>query len=197
MENTMQERVELIGNLAFRLTRAGYFLATAESCTGGLIAAACTEIAGSSDWFKGGVVAYSNDIKENVLGVPRAALEGYGAVSGPIVEHMALGALRVCGAEASIAVSGVAGPGGGTKAKPVGTVWIAVAVQEREGVCTFNLDEIAKGFPGCRRESAHGKHALVFAERRQFDGDRASVRNQAVDTGLYDLLRLLEENALG
>lgn len=193
----MQKRVELIGNLAFRLTRAGYFLATAESCTGGLIAAACTEIAGSSDWFKGGVVAYSNEIKENLLGVPHGVLEGHGAVSGPVVEHMALGALTVCGVEATIAVSGVAGPGGGTKDKPVGTVWIAVAIQEREGVCTFNLDEIVKGFPGCRRESAHGKRALVFAERRRFEGDRASVRNQAVDTGLANLLRLLEENAVG
>lgn len=193
----MQERMELIGNVAFRLTRAGYFLATAESCTGGLVAAACTGVAGSSEWFRGGVVAYANEIKEEVLGVPHAVLEEHGAVSGPVVERMALGALAVCNADAAVAVSGVAGPGGGSPEKPVGTVWIGVAVREREGICTFDLDAITRGFPGCRRENAAGQQAVVFAERRLFDGDRAAVREHTVDAALRGLLRLLEENAIG
>ena len=127
MENSHTDRIGILSDL---LTRAGYSMATAESCTGGMIAAMCTDIAGSSAWFMGGVVSYANEIKESLLGVPPAVLETHGAVSGEVVRHMAAGALHVCGAQAAVAVSGIAGPGGGTPEKPVGTAWFALAVRD-------------------------------------------------------------------
>ncbi|MBR5475204.1 MAG: CinA family protein [Bacteroidaceae bacterium] len=105
-------------------------LATAESCTGGSIAAAITSMSGSSDIFKGGVVAYSNEIKERLLGVAHETLENYGAVSEPVVREMALGAKSAIRCDCAVATSGIAGPSGGTPEKPVGTVWVAVAVGE-------------------------------------------------------------------
>ena len=105
-------------------------LATAESCTGGSIAAAITSMSGSSDIFKGGVVAYSNEIKERLLGVAHETLENYGAVSEPVVREMALGAKSAMCCDCAVATSGIAGPSGGTPEKPVGTVWVAVAVGE-------------------------------------------------------------------
>lgn len=113
--------------LLHKLRRAGYTVATAESCTGGNIAHLITEIAGCSDVMNGGVVSYSNDVKMNVLGVSRADLEAHGAVSEPVVRAMAEGVRRVCGASCSVATSGIAGPGGATPGKPVGTVWIAAS----------------------------------------------------------------------
>ncbi len=104
-------------------------MATAESCTGGLIAKLCTDRAGSSDWFLGGVVAYANALKTTLLGVPEETIAENGAVSGPVVRAMALGALEKLGADCSVAVSGIAGPGGGSADKPVGTVWMAVAMR--------------------------------------------------------------------
>lgn len=105
-------------------------LATAESCTGGSIAAAITSMSGSSDIFKGGVVVYSNEIKERLLGVAHETLENYGAVSEPVVREMALGAKSAIRCDCAVATSGIAGPSGGTPEKPVGTVWVAVAVGE-------------------------------------------------------------------
>lgn len=107
------------------LAAAGRTLAVAESCTGGLVAALVTEVPGSSAVFRGGVVAYANEVKEGLLGVPAAVLKDHGAVSGPTVEAMARGVRAATGADLALAVSGVAGPGGGTPEKPVGTVWIA------------------------------------------------------------------------
>lgn len=106
----------------------GKTVATAESCTGGYIAHLITSVAGSSEYYKGGVVAYSNEVKANVLGVDAADIERYGAVSEPVVRQMAEGVRRLTGADCGIATSGVAGPGGGTEEKPVGTVWIGIAV---------------------------------------------------------------------
>lgn len=188
----MQTYTELIGNLAARLTRWGYFFATAESCTGGLIAASCTDVPGSSAWFRGGVVAYADEIKKNVLGVAPSALETQGAVSGPVVRGMALGVLDVCGSQVSVAVSGVAGPDGGTAVKPVGTVWIAVAAREADGVFSFETVERSGAFPGCERVAAGGRKTIVFAERHWFAGDRASVRNQTVARSLADAVRFLD-----
>ncbi|MDR1332313.1 MAG: CinA family nicotinamide mononucleotide deamidase-related protein [Tannerella sp.] len=110
-----------------RLRSRGATVATAESCTGGAIAALLTSVAGSSDYFRGGIVAYANAVKQGVLGVSADALERHGAVSREVVEQMAGGALKVTGSDFAVAVSGIAGPGGGTAEKPVGTVWIAVA----------------------------------------------------------------------
>lgn len=113
------------------LKKKGASVATAESCTGGNIAHLITSVAGSSEYFKGGVVAYSNEVKTNVLGVCADDIERYGAVSEPVVCQMAEGVKRLTGADYAMATSGVAGPGGGTEEKPVGTVWVAVATPER------------------------------------------------------------------
>lgn len=106
-------------------------MGTAESCTGGTIASMITSRAGSSEYFAGGVVSYCNEVKHRVLGVSEADLNAFGAVSQPVVEQMARGAMRVLGCDCAVATSGVAGPGGGTPLKPVGTVWIAAAYKER------------------------------------------------------------------
>ena len=113
-----------------RLRSSGLTVGTAESCTGGSIASLLTSVPGSSDYFLGSVVSYANKIKQQVLGVSGSDLETYGAVSRQVVEQMAKGALQVLGCDYSVSTSGVAGPGGGTPEKPVGTVWIAVANKE-------------------------------------------------------------------
>lgn len=109
--------------ISAQLLRRGWMLATAESCTGGLIAAACTELAGSSQWFERGFVSYSNAAKTELLGVDAALIARHGAVSEPVVRAMASGALAHAHAQVSLAVTGVAGPSGGSADKPVGTVW--------------------------------------------------------------------------
>jgi PncC family amidohydrolase len=110
------------------LAATGRVLVTAESCTGGLVGRYLTDVPGSSRWFWGGVVSYADAAKERLLGVPRAVLERYGAVSAETVAAMASGALAVSGAGLSLAISGIAGPEGGTPDKPVGTVWVATAL---------------------------------------------------------------------
>jgi nicotinamide-nucleotide amidase len=128
MEETMSTQAssieELVQQLAARLTEKGWMLATAESCTGGMIAAACTDLAGSSQWFERGFVTYSNEAKTEMLGVPAELIAKHGAVSEEVVRAMAEGAMRHSRAQVSIAVTGVAGPSGGSAEKPVGTVWV-------------------------------------------------------------------------
>ena len=119
---------EQLGGL---LRSKGLLMGTAESCTGGRIANMVTLVAGSSDYFVGGVVSYSNAVKHNVLGVSEESLRLHGAVSREVVDQMAQGAIRTLGCECSVATSGVAGPGGGSPEKPVGTVWIAAALKEQ------------------------------------------------------------------
>jgi nicotinamide-nucleotide amidase len=114
-----------IPTLSELLLQHGWMLVTAESCTGGLIAAQCTEQAGSSLWFERGLVTYSNEAKHEALGVPQALIEDQGAVSEAVAQAMALGALRHSGAQVAVAVTGIAGPGGGSADKPVGTVCFA------------------------------------------------------------------------
>jgi nicotinamide-nucleotide amidase len=116
------------------LVEKGQSLAVAESCTGGYISHLITSVPGSSGWFKGGVTAYSNQIKQNLLGVSAELLEQHGAVSEHIVYEMAEGVRRKMNTDFSVATSGIAGPTGGTEEKPVGTVWIAVA-DSRENSC--------------------------------------------------------------
>lgn len=145
------------------LRARGEQLATAESCTGGLIAAACTSVAGSSDWFERGVVSYSNDAKTELLGVDPALIAAHGAVSEPVVRAMAEGTLAHAPADWALAVTGIAGPGGAVPGKPVGTVWLALA---RRG-------------------------APTLAEHRRFDGDRAAVREQTVGRALRMLREAL------
>lgn len=152
-----------VSALAALLLARRWRLATAESCTGGLIAATCTELSGSSAWFERGFVTYSNEAKTELLGVPAALIAEHGAVSEPVALAMAEGALRHARAEVAVAVTGVAGPTGGSPDKPVGTVWIAWAVQ---------------GAPA---------HAV----RHQFGGDRAKVRAATVRDALAGLRRRL------
>jgi len=153
--------------LADALRRRGWHLASAESCTGGLIAAACTAVAGSSDWFECGYVSYSNAAKSAMLGVDPALIRDHGAVSEAVARAMAQGALERAGVELGVAVTGIAGPGGATPGKPVGTVWLALAWRGADG-------------------QVHGR-----AERLQLGGDRAAVREQTV----RQALRRLQEAA--
>lgn len=148
----------LVTHIATQLLARREWLAVAESCTGGLIAAACTEVAGSSGWFERGLVTYSNRAKHELLGVAESVLASHGAVSEPTVRAMAEGLLARAPVQHSIAVSGIAGPGGGTRDKPVGTVWIGWA--DRQGVRT-----------------------RCFL----FEGDRRQVREQAVAAALDGL----------
>lgn len=121
----MEENIVLAEKVGELLRQRHLTMGTAESCTGGTIASMITSVAGSSDYFVGGVVSYSNEVKSRVLGVSEESLRLHGAVSREVVEQMATGAARVLGCDCAVATSGVAGPGGGTKEKPVGTVWIA------------------------------------------------------------------------
>lgn len=161
-----RHRAALCRAVADALLARGWMLATAESCTGGMIAAACTDLSGSSSWFERGFVTYSNLAKMDLLGVPAQLLERDGAVSEPVARAMALGALRQAPVQAAVAVTGVAGPAGGSAAKPVGTVWFG-----------WNIG------------------GAVSTQMRRFDGDRAAVRAATVDHALARLLALLDAQA--
>ncbi len=149
--------------LADALRRRGWHLASAESCTGGLIAAACTAVAGSSDWFERGFVTYSNAAKAEMLGVDPALISAHGAVSEAVAQAMARGAVERARVELGVAVTGIAGPGGATPGKPVGTVWLALAVR------------------------GAAADIQVRAERLQLAGDRSAVREQTVRQALRRL----------
>jgi PncC family amidohydrolase len=152
------------------LRSSGKTLAGAESCTGGLLAGAITSIPGSSGYFLGGVIAYDNAVKAAVLGVPPRLIDSCGAVSRRVAEAMALGVLERIPADVSIATTGIAGPGGGSRGKPVGTVWVAVAV--RGGV--------------------------RYSHRFAFRGDRGKVRRDAVRASLAAAARLFSgEEGIG
>jgi nicotinamide-nucleotide amidase len=120
----------LVLQLADTLRARRWRMATAESCTGGLIAAVCTSVAGSSDWFERGFITYSNEAKMDLLGVPAGELAAHGAVSHEVAREMALGALRHAPVDVAVAVTGIAGPGGAVPGKPVGTVWMGLATAD-------------------------------------------------------------------
>ena len=134
----MEEQQALVQQLATIATQQKLIISTAESCTGGLIAAVCTDLAGSSVWFDRGFVTYSNEAKQDLLGVTEETLLGQGAVSAATVAQMAQGALARSKATIAVSVSGIAGPGGGTLDKPVGTVWLAWA---SEGLSLIHISE--------------------------------------------------------
>ena len=142
--------------LAQALRASGCKIATAESCTGGLIAAACTAVAGSSDWFERGFVTYSNEAKDESLGVPMALIRAHGAVSEEVARAMAEGALAHSRATLAVAVTGIAGPGGATPGKPVGTVWMALA--QHDGATQSELLNLAGDRSAVREQTVH--HAL-------------------------------------
>lgn len=153
---------QLVQQLADELKRRGEKLCTAESCTGGLIAKTLTDLAGSSDWFDRGFVTYSNAAKTDMLAVPESVIETYGAVSEAVANAMVVGALKHSAGDYAIAVTGVAGPGGGSEEKPVGTVWIGV-----------------------------GSKGQVIARKYVFPGDRIEVRQATLDTALKSLNDML------
>ena len=144
------------------MLKKDWLLATAESCTGGLISAACTDLAGSSAWFERGFVTYSNAAKTELLGVDAALIAAHGAVSEEVVRAMTAGAISHSRAQVAVAVTGVAGPTGGSRTKPVGTVWFGFMVDGR-----------------------------LSSEVKHFGGDRAAVRLATVQHALQRLVQLL------
>jgi nicotinamide-nucleotide amidase len=164
MKNTDSELARLAVRVGKALLRTGRLAATAESCTGGWIAKAMTDIAGSSQWFMEGFVTYSNESKTRRLGVPISVLKSQGAVSEAVARAMALGAVRRSGAQVAVAVTGIAGPDGAVPGKPVGTVWLAWAVKR-------------------------GVKIQVTADLKRFSGDREAVRRKTVRAALTGLLR--------
>lgn len=153
----------LIGLIADLMIKKGWLLATAESCTGGMISAACTDLAGSSHWFERGFVTYSNHAKTDMLGVDATLIAAHGAVSEEVARAMAVGAISHSRAQVAVAVTGVAGPSGGSRAKPVGTVWFGFVVGGQ-----------------------------VRSEVQHFDGDRAAVRLATLQHALRRLVTLLD-----
>ena len=160
--NKEQSISVLIGYLADLMLERKWLLASAESCTGGLISAACTDLAGSSNWFERGFVTYSNQAKTELLGVDAALIAAHGAVSEEVARAMADGAIARSRAQVAVAVTGVAGPTGGSRTKPVGTVWFG-----------FMLN------------------GQLSSEVQHFDGDRAAVRLATVQHALQRLVQLL------
>jgi nicotinamide-nucleotide amidase len=163
MPNTDRDLARLAGRVGRHLMEGRRGVATAESCTGGWIAKALTDIAGSSQWFVEGFVTYSNESKVLRLGVPRSVLRSDGAVSEATVRAMAAGALKHTGAQMAVAVTGIAGPGGAVPGKPVGTVWLGWAKRR-------------------------GRTIHVAARLKHFRGDREAVRRKTVRAALEGLL---------
>jgi nicotinamide-nucleotide amidase len=163
--DTDAELALLAVRVGLHLLRSRRAVATAESCTGGWIAKALTDVAGSSQWFNEGFVTYSDTAKRQRLGVPRSVLKAHGAVSEATVRAMARGALKRAGVPVAVAVTGIAGPGGAVPGKPVGTVWLGWAVQR-------------------------GKMIRVAARLRHFRGGREAVRRKTVRAALQGLLTI-------
>ncbi|EBD9555804.1 nicotinamide-nucleotide amidase [Salmonella enterica] len=163
---TDSELMRLSEQVGLVLKARGATVTTAESCTGGWLAKAITDIAGSSAWFERGFVTYSNEAKAQMIGVREETLAQHGAVSEPVVVEMAIGALKAARADFAVAISGIAGPDGGSEEKPVGTVWFAFASVIGEGIT--------------RREC--------------FSGDRESVRRQATTYALQTLWQQFLQN---
>ncbi len=162
--NTLYFLADQVGRL---LKEHGLMLATAESCTGGQIAEAITTIAGSSNWFERGFVTYSNAAKTEMLAVKKITLEKMGAVSAEVAQEMAEGALKLSQAQVSIAVTGIAGPEGGSAEKPIGTVWLAWAQKDKP----------------------------TQTELKHFTGDRNTIRTMTTTFALQKLVEILQKSA--
>ena len=164
LESSTNRQSELLAqHLGSVLSARGWRVATAESCTGGGVAAAITSVAGSSGWFECGVVSYGNNAKQKLLGVSSVSLDAFGAVSEAVVKEMAAGVLGLAEANIAVAISGIAGPSGGGLDKPVGTVWFAWATAV--GDC--------------------------ITDQQHFSGDRSAIQQQAVIYALEGLLNVL------
>ena len=163
MTPSEQELRDLAGQLGECMTSKGMKLASAESCTGGWLAKIITDIPGSSAWFVGSVVSYSNEAKQSLLGVSADTLAEFGAVSGDTVLEMSDGLFAQTDADVAVSISGIAGPDGGSDDKPVGLVWLSWGKRDKS----------------------------VFANAFNFDGDREEVRRQSIKQALENLLDLL------
>ena len=170
MKNNNDPQHELARAVALALIGRGWRIALAESCTGGLVCATLTDLAGSSDWLECGYITYSNAAKSECLDVPVETLESFGAVSEPVAKAMAEGALRNANVNAAISITGIAGPTGGSPEKPVGTVCFGWAIKENIGHDVINTITLTK----------------------HFNGDRQVVREQAHDFALSQFLELLK-----
>jgi len=160
-----RKKNHLIGRVHRNLVDRGMTVAVAESCTGGLLGAALTERPGSSAYFLGGIQAYANSVKEQLLGVSHETLLSFGAVSEEVASEMALGVQRLTGSDWALSTTGIAGPDGGSEEKPVGTVWVSVA-----------------------------DSAAVYSHKLLLDGDRSNVRNHTVLEALSMLLKRLSDD---
>ena len=181
-DGALVARVAALGDA---LRARGWQLATAESCTGGLLSGTCTAPAGASDWFTTGFVTYANEAKQALLGVSAALIAAHGAVSAEVAEAMARGALARGHAQLAVSITGVAGPGGGSVAKPVGTVWL--------GLAWVHARETQEGLP------AGGDATLVAArtECLHLGGDRAAIRAQTVAIALERALAVACDGGAG
>lgn len=155
-----------ISELSKILLKRNWLCSTAESCTGGLLGATFTSMHGASSWYAGGFITYSNELKQTLLCVPKQIIERYGAVSEQCVIHMAEGACKATNTEISIAISGIAGPDGGSIEKPVGTVWIGFSV-----------------------------HGILSSQLLQLIGDRAEIRNQATELAVLGIIKRINEKS--
>ncbi len=164
----MSSTLDIAKEVAKHLIARGWTLALAESCTGGLVCAALTDLAGSSDWFERGYITYSNQAKTECLGVPAHTIESFGAVSEQVAKAMSEGAQKNADVNAAISITGIAGPSGGSTEKPVGTVCFAWTMQK----------ELAQKFTVCKT--------------MYFSGDRQAIREQARDYALSELIELLK-----
>jgi len=163
MKNTLEQKITQLGK---QLLANDQMIATAESCTGGLVAAAITSVAGSSSWFDRGFVTYSNEAKQEMLGIQADTLSEFGAVSEETAREMAAGALLLSYAQISVSITGIAGPDGGTDDKPVGTIWFAWSIK------------------------TDGLEIETQTKKESFIGDRNSIRQQAVVTALEGLIKI-------
>jgi nicotinamide-nucleotide amidase len=165
MTDLARQTANAVASIAAQLTARGLYMVTAESCTGGGIAAACTDLSGSSAWFERGWVTYANAAKTQDLGVAESLIQTHGAVSEPVAAAMARGAQARAGVGVSVATTGIAGPTGGTAAKPVGLVWFAWCVGDQ-----------------------------LWTEQQVFSGDRAAIRAAAVAHALSQLQKQLAQH---
>ncbi len=155
---------KLAKKLGEMLSKKNLSLSVCESCTGGMLGSIITTVPGSSNYFKGGIIAYSNEIKNKIIGVKKRTLKNFGAVSKQTASEMAMGIKRIMGTDAGIAITGIAGPGGGTKNKPVGLVYIGVILSKK-----------------------------IKVEKNIFSGNRQQIREKACEQALRLLIQMLEE----
>ena len=164
----MTSTLDIAKEVSKLLIARGWTLALAESCTGGLVCAALTDLPGSSDWFERGYITYSNQAKSECLGVPTETIESFGAVSEQVAKAMSEGAQKNAGVNVAVSITGIAGPAGGSIEKPVGTVCFGWTIQQENLV------------------------GITICKTMQFSGDRQAVREQARDYALSELIELLK-----